>query len=182
MAARTNKATADRLASPQGQGRKDKGGISWMRISAGVMLGIPALVILFPTFIVLCVTMLPSLVAFIADRQPDRHTAMTVSLLNFCGALPALVKLWAMGQSLSAAVILISDLMVWLTAYGAAATGWLILMLAMPLCFTYYSLLTQSRLKQYRQRQEKLVQEWGQDVTGLTVTDEDPDKKTAGRS
>ncbi|WP_022729588.1 hypothetical protein [Fodinicurvata sediminis] len=179
MVARTNKASANTIQGMEGQQAGKGKGISWMRLSAGVLLGIPAIVVLFPTFILICVTMLPSLVAFITDRQPGRHTALTVSLLNFCGALPSLVKLWAMGQSLSAAMVLMGDLMVWLTAYGAAATGWMILMLAVPVCQTYYVMITQSRLKQYRQRQEKLVHEWGQEVSGLTVTDDDPDRKTA---
>lgn len=146
----------------------------WMRISAAVLLATPVLAVLFPSAALMGVLMLPTLAAAIGDRRPEKHAAIAIGLLNFCGTLPALADLWSRGQVLSNSILLLGEAMTWLTAFGAAGLGWLLVLLATPLAHTYLSLTTQARLRALQRQQQRLVEEWGeavalQDATGGLV-------------
>ena len=62
-------------------------------------VGLPVAGLLLPTLIVLALALLPTLGAYAAERSREKHLVMTVGLMNLSGSLPALVKLWSLGQS-----------------------------------------------------------------------------------
>ncbi len=92
--------------------------------------------------------------------------AITVGLLNACGALPALAELWMLGQSYDAALDISSNPFHWLMAYGAAAIGWLVYLGLPPILGHYYGITSQARLLNHRRKQRVLVEAWGEEVRG----------------
>jgi hypothetical protein len=110
-------------------------------------------------------------VAYIVDRTSEKYLTITVGLLNFCGAMPSLVRLWSDGQAYSAAFRIAGDPFTMVIAYGAAAVGWAIY-LALPLILEhYYAATTESRLRTLRGRQDRLVEAWGDEIAGQPTED-----------
>jgi hypothetical protein len=119
---------------------------------------------LLPSLAVLAAGMAPTFVALVADRGRGRFLTLTIGLPNFCGCLPALVQLWSRGQGFSAAGEVLADPMVWATAFGGAAIGWLVCMVMPPLVAAYYAAASQSRHRALRTLQENLIEVWGEGV------------------
>lgn len=168
-------------AAPQ-QTADQRGRSLWSKLAILVFL-LPAAAVLLPTTIVIAVMLLPTVVAYLVDRVPGRSLAVTVGLMNGAGAIPAIATLWINGHNLLAAQWVLSDVMVWLWAYGTAACGWLIFLSLPPLIHRYFTLATQSRIRSLQRRQEQLREEWGPEVTGAAEDTEDfglADKKVSG--
>ncbi|MEX2631074.1 MAG: hypothetical protein WD341_14150 [Tistlia sp.] len=153
------------------------GGIRWGRISLGLLVALPVMVVLLPTTIVTLVLSLPTLVAVLVDRTRERYLVATVGLLNLCGLLPALIALWERGQSVDAAMRLLTEMLYWLSALGAAGVGWAIFISLPPLVGSYYGLISQRRVHQLRKRQKQLIEAWGEDVTGHGDLEEDEEEE-----
>ena len=146
------------------QQRKAKGGGGKPIVTGLLML--PVIAVLLPSCIVLAVSMAPTIVAFVVDRSREKYLAITVGLLNICGTLPALAELWQQDQSYAAAFDLSVDPFHWLMAYGAAAIGWVVYLGIPPILGHYYATTSQVRLHSHRQKQQKLVEAWGEEVRG----------------
>lgn len=134
-------------------------------IATGLIM-LPVVALLMPSCIVLTVEMVPTIVAYAVDRTRDKYLAITVGLLNICGALPAEVHLWQQGQTYAAAFRIVSDPFYWLTGYGAAAVGWAIYLGLPPVLTHYYSITSTSRLLNHRRKQQALIRAWGEEVAG----------------
>lgn len=154
-------------------------GINWGRAALVLLFALPAMVVLLPTTILLFVLGLPTVVAFLVDRTRERYLVATVGLLNLCGSLPAVVALWDRGQSIDAAVRLLTDMLYWLIAFGAAGVGWALFISLPPLVASYYNLVTQRRIQQLRKRQKQLIESWGEEVTGRHLAEDAPDGELA---
>lgn len=141
-------------------------GINWRRASLLLIVALPAMLVLLPTTIMAFVLSLPTVVAFLVDRTRERYLVATVGLLNLCGLLPALIALWDRGQSIETAFRLLTDMLYWLIAFGAAGVGWAIFVCLPPLVTSYYGLMAQRRILSLRKRQKQLIEAWGEDVTG----------------
>jgi hypothetical protein len=146
------------------------GGTNWGRLSLVLVVALPAMVVLLPTTLVTLVLSLPTLVALLVDRTRERYLVATVGLLNLCGLLLAL---WDRGQSMDTAFRLLTDLLYWLFAFGAAGVGWAIFISLPPLVTSYFGLISQHRLQQLRKRQKQLIEAWGEDVAGRGAANEE---------
>lgn len=153
-----------KAATAPAAARAGAGGGGRLRGLALMIVALPVIGILLPSTIVLTALTLPSVVAYLIDRRPERYLTMTVGMLNICGALPSLWDLWMQGQTYGAALGELLDLMGWLSAYGAAAGGWVIYLFAPPFVTTYYNLMTQARLLSLQRRQQQLIAAWGDEV------------------
>ena len=129
-----------------------------------LVLMVPVLGFLMPSCIVLLSGMVPTIVAFIVDRTRGKYLTITVALMNFCGTLPGLTRLWEVGQSYAAAKALAFDPFHWLASYGAAAVGWLIYLAIPPVLSAYYARSTGTRIEALRREQATLVEAWGEEV------------------
>ena len=125
-----------------------------------LIIGLLSLVFL-PTMLVLVISMLPTLAALAVDRTKERYLAMGIGALNFCGCLPAIVILWTEGQSLTVALSILGDVMLWLVPYGASAIGWLIYLSIQPIMASYYAATASQRLEDLRSRRAELIEQWG---------------------
>ena len=76
------------------------------------------------------------------------------------------VRLWGTGDNLSAAIEILTRPVNWLIMYGAAAVGWGIF-LAMPaVARVIVDLQAEQIQAQLRERADRLVEEWGEEVKG----------------
>ncbi len=71
--------------------RSSGAGILWLFFAVAV----PASVVALPTVLVLAAGMVPSMVALVVDRAPNRTAGITVGSLNLCGVMPFLLELWS---------------------------------------------------------------------------------------
>src|SRR5689334_3216166 len=114
----TAKPNAKPVASAPG---KKKNG--WWLV---VCLVTPVALLLLPSTLVLIPAMVPTLVARIVDPAPGRQLTVTVGSLNFAGSLWFMHDLWSAGQSFSAIMPTLSDMIGWLAALVGAGMGWAI--------------------------------------------------------
>ena len=129
-----------------------------------VIFLLPVVAVLLPSCIVLAVGMLPSIVAYAVDRTGGKYLTITVALLNFCGALPGLSRLWQMGHAYGEAARVAADPLHWLTSYGAASLGWIIYLAIPPLLSAYYSGVTARRIEGLKRAQGALLESWGPEI------------------
>lgn len=141
--------------------RKKKGGLLTL-----ILLIIPAALIVLPTTILFGVGMIPTIVAYIIDRDPEKSAPITVGGLNFCGCMPFAIDLWKHHHTISAAGKVFADPLAWLVMYGAAAVGWGLYYGIPPLVAGVEVSRSESRLDVLKQKKVALVQEWGPDVAG----------------
>jgi len=175
------------------QGRQGRAGVAaagrprrrgpkaWVKVLALIIL-FPFAAVLLPTTLVFFTMMAPTWVAYITDRSKEKHLAATVGMLNFAGTLPAIIDLWARGQSHPVAMDLIGDVFVWVVAYGAAFCGWVIFGFMPNVVGSYYRMTTQTRIRGLVKQQKALIAEWGHAVAeGIgTVPAGDEDEEEGG--
>lgn len=136
------------------------------RVLAALALGIPVALLFLPTAMVLVVGMLPTLVAYVVDRDPDKPAPVAVGALNICGVTAYLIDLWTTGHTLAGAARILGDATAWLVMYGAAAIGWVIYTMIPPLVAMWMAGRARARITVLRERQADLVAEWGAEVAG----------------
>jgi len=165
-------ATKSKAAKPAA-GRARKGARPatkpWVKVLILILL-FPFAALLLPTTLVFATFMAPTIIAYITDRSREKHLAVTVGMLNFAGTLPSLIELWSRGQSHPAAMDLIADVFAWVVAYGAASMGWVIFGFMPSMVGTYFRMTTQTRIMALRNRQKKLIAEWGRAVADGIAT------------
>jgi len=144
--------------SAQPKPRKKKG---WV---LPLLLLMPVALVLLPTTLVLIPALIPTLVARIVDPMPGRQLTITVGSLNLAGSLWFVHDLWSAGQSFSAIVPALSDMLGWLSALMGAGAGWSIFSLMPVLSRSMAHAKSNLRLARIRKAQEELVEQWGEPV------------------
>lgn len=138
---------------------------------AGGLLLILALLLPFgllvlPTTLLLLAGMIPTLVALVVDRDPDKSATLTVGALNFCGIMPFCIRLWQDGHTAELSFRMLANPTTWLLAYSAAAAGWLIYFMVPRVVAGFSISRDQARIRDLEAARTDLVRDWGPDVTG----------------
>ena len=154
------KQPAKRAPSP----RKRSALVLW---SSVIALGM--LIFALPTVILLVCGMLPTMVAFVIDRQKERYATFCVASMNVCGVFPYLLDLWVGEHSLIAAVGILTNVFSLFIIFGAAAFGWVIFTTVPPVISSFMGVIAQSRVTALRGDQRKLIDEWGDSVRKKVV-------------
>lgn len=141
--------------------RKKKGGALTL-----ILLIVPAALIVLPTTILFGIGMIPTIVAYVVDRDPDKSAPITVGGLNFCGCMPFAIDLWKHQHTIGAAAKVFADPLSWLVMYSAAAVGWGIYYGIPPMVAGMEVTRAEKRVEVLKQKKVALVQEWGPDVAG----------------
>lgn len=128
-------------------------------------------VLAFPSFIILVCGIPPALAAALIDNRPGRHASYCVMAANMAGMVPVLTALWFGGNSIGLAMMLMSDVYVWLSIYGAAATGWLLIWLLTYIVEFMLTFMTGVRVRKLYAIQTGMVAEWGPEITGARGDD-----------
>ncbi len=129
-------------------------------------LAAPVALLLLPSTLVLIPAMVPTLVARVVDPAPGRQLTITVGSLNFAGSLWFMHDLWEAGQSFSAIVPTLSDMIGWLAALVGAGMGWAIYSMMPIVSRGIATTKSNLRLSRVRKAQEELLEQWGDPVRG----------------
>ena len=113
-----------------------------------------------PTVLTVVVGMLPTIVAFVVDNRPGRHTFQCVAALNFAGVAPVVLGLWQGGLDLDGAVVHLINPFNLFAMYGAAAIGWGLVWLAPILTTVFVQTMLQYRANRLRAEDAALEQDW----------------------
>lgn len=127
------------------------------------MLLVCALVFASST-LVFAVCMLPTLVAAVIDKSPQKTLWLTIGAVNLAGTVPAWFALWDQGAHLTDALTVLSNPRILLVAFAAAAGGWVIHMNVTPLVAALIIRRNEGRVKDIEKRQKELVRKWGEDI------------------
>ena len=154
----------ERAPGTAGRSQQKKAGTSKKMLIFWVLAALPLALVLWPTCMVVGVSLIPTLVMYLFEREPGKQVTICVGLANAVGALPAVAGLWDHGQSYEAAVNLLRDGLTWLVPYAAAAGGYMVYFATESIITAYYRITTAERIRQVQSRQRKLIEEWGPDV------------------
>jgi len=144
---------------PAGPGKKPGLGI-WFVLAGAIVLLVGA----FPTFVVAGVGLLPTVIALFIDLKTGKNESIAVGTLNVAGVLPFIANLWVAGHTLNKALLIVTDVYAWLVMYGAAAAGFGLLQLMPQVALKGVDALSRRRVQKIKDRQQKLIKEWGSDI------------------
>lgn len=119
-----------------------------------------------PTCVLLLIGLVPSIVAYVVDRNERPMLAFTIAPLNLAGLMPYLLTLWNGSDTMPTVVHMLTDVYVWLVIYLAAGAGWL-LFIGMPTIVTVaLERSLDHRKGKLQSLQNKLRTDWGAEVAG----------------
>lgn len=142
--------------------RRKRGGNLWTFL----LLIVPAALVVMATTVLFIIGMIPTAVAFVIDRDPEKPAPITVGALNFCGCLPFAIDLWMRGNTLAALGKMLTNPVSWLIMYGAAAVGWAFYFGIPPMVASAEVMRAEKRVAELRQKKAELVGSWGPEVAG----------------
>ncbi|MEI7607084.1 MAG: hypothetical protein WCJ64_06850 [Rhodospirillaceae bacterium] len=157
------------MASPKSRSKKKPAKRGGGGLFTFLLLAGPAGIFAMPTATLFAVGMIPSFVAYIIDRDPDKTAPMTVAPLNICGVLPFTMEMWKHDHTMQAATHFLGDPLTWLVMYGASAIGWALYFLVPPIVTNFEVMRAEARIDSLNGKKKDLVEEWGGDVA---LTDE----------
>lgn len=138
-----------------------------------LIIGVLIALVFLPTSMLLFFGMLPSIIAFFASGRGIGARASTITAMNMAGCIPFVFKLWSTGNDFEASVQIVTNIRYMSIIYLSAAFGYMIdwVMTGIVSSFLYQKGL--NRMKAIKKRQEALIEQWGEGVSGKTPQDED---------
>ncbi|MGD9650409.1 MAG: hypothetical protein AB7G80_08825 [Dongiaceae bacterium] len=130
--------------------------------------GIAALALL-PYMLIIAVGMIPSCLAWMFDRRPEKYAATTVLLFNGTGVLMVLLRVIEQGYNLAYSISLLQDPVVWLTLMGPAALGVILLHIIPPMVVYAMSFRAVEGIKLMEEHRQELREEWGEALGEIQV-------------
>jgi len=116
-----------------------------------------------PTLLV-CLGLLPTIVAVFTDTDSSKSGLATVGYLNLAGVLPFLIELWQKGQTMEVAMMIIRDPYSWVIMFGSAGIGHLILYAVPPMITSIVLINLEGRRRTLREGLKQLEAVWGPDL------------------
>ena len=144
----------------QGGGGKAGGGLFllvFLALAAAVLVMVPAALLAL-------VGLLPSAVAFIADRNTNRTAPTCVAIMNLAGVLPYVFQIVRDRRDFDAALTLLADPSNLLLMYGAAAAGWLIFFSVPRTVSAFIIGRDEARIRRLEAMQKETMELYGPDV------------------
>jgi len=105
----------------------------------------------------------PGFVALKLDREPGRPMARTVMTFGLAACVHPVLTLWNSGQSIGAAIAIVSDPAMTGIAWVAAATAWLLTQLTPLLVRAVLEAAALAQTTRLRALRGRLVETWGLD-------------------
>lgn len=126
-----------------------------------LVMGVPLVILFLPTVVLLALAMLPTVVAFVAERGKYRYGFICIGGFNFAGVSPYLLNMWFERHDITMALDTLSDVFALMLIYGAAGFGWVLYAVTPTLVGSFLSLTSSRRVAKLRADQRKLVEQWG---------------------
>lgn len=140
-----------------------KGGSGYMFSLIGLIL-VGLMIFAAPSVLLIVVGCIPSMVAFVVDREPVRNATLTVTAANVAGVAPFVVELLMTGPTMVRAIAMVSDVFVIAVMFGAAGIGWLMVISMPKVASVYLEVTNETKIKLMRREQQRLVEEWGEEI------------------
>lgn len=150
---------------------------SILKVIIAWILIVPIFLLGYPTLFLLGVGMAPTIVSFLVERLPGRPASFSIGCFNLCGNIPYLLLLWQHGQTWHYALELFFDPNTLLTMYGCAFMGFSIFWGVPKVVIGTYRISARTRVKKLKKVQEKLIEEWSEDVRALVLPPPPPPTK-----
>lgn len=134
----------------------------------GMIFGVVAAVMavaFLPTTLVVVVCMVPTAVAFFVDSSRQKMLGPTVFVLNAAGTFPAVLGLWRHGQTVDAAIDILTQPLLLLLAFAPAGFGWILFLYTPYFVGGLMRRKAEARIRSLSKAQEALMEEWGAPVT-----------------
>lgn len=138
-----------------------------MFLVIGIIMG----VIFLPSTILLMVGMAPTPAAAFVDRSKKGSKVITVGAMNLAGCSPFLFDLWMRGNDFDTSLAIALDPKAIIVMYAAAGVGYILDWALTGLVAGVMVQRGESRAKTIREERAKLVERWGDKVTGSLVLD-----------
>ena len=132
----------------------------------GLILLTAAAALSLPTAMVAGAGMIPTLVAWVHDGRRGSGAVLTVAPLNLCGVMMVLVRLWSGGSTTAHAIELMTNPVNLMVMMASGAFGWLLLYTLPPVFGGMIRARLERRGGAIKTEQDKLVDQWGKDITG----------------
>jgi len=126
-----------------------------------------------PTSMLIAVGMLPSLMALITSSKGVGARASTVTAMNLAGCVPFVFKLWSSGNDFAVSFDIITNSRYIMIIYLAAAFGFMIDWVVTGLVSSFMYQKGMARMKAIKKRQKALIENWGPNVSGGLVEEEE---------
>lgn len=142
-------------------------GASKLMMPVMILAGLGMLVLLQFGFIFMLLAMLPSIVAYYSDHEPGKPAFQMVFICNFSATLPSIMPMIQASLKMRHYDVsfILEDSKVWLIVYGGAAIGWGLVFLSRTIANVVISITYDYNRVELEKFQEKLVREWGEDIT-----------------
>jgi NAD/NADP transhydrogenase beta subunit len=141
-------------AKPQRGGKRS---FVWLQ---GLICG--AMVTLAPSLAIMLTFLLaPGLIALVLDRSPGRAVARGVLLFGLAAAVGPAKTLWEGGLAMPTAIQLMTDPLIFGTAWAAAAVGWLVGEVAPIVVEMVLTSSRKVRILKLEAARAKYAEEWG---------------------
>lgn len=148
-------------AEPRGRGKMKFKNKLFLILFSLLLMGV-----LRTGFMFVIIGVMPSIVAYYMDVTSTRYTFKTIFACNMTAIMPYVGHLLQHGPSRSAALQeVMGDLHSWITIYGAALIGWMLVKVC-PM-FTQFMVvgMTHAQTARIENVQKKIESEWGHEVT-----------------
>lgn len=149
---------------------KKRGQLSWKMRLFMIVLCLLGIVFL-PTTLILMAGLLPSLVSLLTSTRNVGPRTSTVFAMNLAGVIPFVFKLWDGTNDFEASFEIISNLRYVSVMYLAAAFGYMIDWVVTGLMSSFLYQKGMNRMKSIKKRQDKLIEQWGVEVSGGLIGD-----------
>ena len=151
-------------AKEKKQKKKGKEGKGGSKLRAGMIyfVCLVLMVVLKGWFIFLLVSMLPSIVARIADTSQGKEFYRCVVACNIAGVLPHVLSVFSVSSD--EAMKLLANPTMWLSIYSLAGIGWIIVGVTPAIAEILTQFNHNSRVSRLEDMQKKLVEEWGPEI------------------
>lgn len=154
-----------KAAAKPAKAAKKSGAPGAIRLAVLLLLGCAGVYASASLIFVMC--MMPTFVAALIDKQPQKTLWMTVGAMNLAGTIPAWFHLWDMGNNITDSLRVVENPGILLMAYGGAAAGWIIHMNVTPLVAAIVVRRNEARVRDIEKRQKELIRKWGEDIARM---------------
>lgn len=144
---------------------KSKKGLGWSERILYVFILLGSLSVM-PTSVFFVVAMIPTLVAFFVDHEKRKMSAYSIGALNLAATLSYLVQIWSNGHDMSVTMQYLVNPTTLMIIYACSWVGWVLHFFIPPFIAEFVRKNGERRLNKIKQQQKKIIEEWGEAVTG----------------
>lgn len=119
---------------------------------------------MLPTAVLVFAGLIPTIVAFVVDKDREHSSATAIAAMNCAGLAPFVIDLWLKGQTMSNTFQILSNANSWLIMLGSAAIGQMIVSVVPQAMATLTLAHSEIRIKNLKHNLDLLNKAWGPDV------------------